>query len=260
MSKLPFLWAKFRYLPDERIQSSIITITDFTRKYLIDVYKIPAEKIFLIYQGTEVNRFRSSSRGKDEARKRYSLPENASPVLGSLGSFEHRKGHPTLFEVIRNLANNQLPNIHLMLVGDGPDEELLKKKVVEFGLPRHISFFPFTIEPNYVFELLDITVLPSLYKEGLPNVLLESMAMGVPVVSSNIGGVSELVLDGQTGYTVEPGLVTELADAIYKLRADQEKYQEMCNNSRRFITENFDKASQFDQFLIHFHELIKNNT
>ena len=73
------------------------------------------------------------------------------------------------------------PNIHLILVGDGPDEGMLKGLVREKGLDDHISFFPFTQEPNYVFERLDITILPSLYKEGLPNVLLESMSMGVPV-------------------------------------------------------------------------------
>ncbi len=245
------------YLPDEKIQSSVITITDFTRQYLIDVYKIPPEKVCLIYQGTEVDRFRPSSRAKDEAKKRYPLPKYASPILGSLGSFEHRKGHPVLFEALKELARNHMPNIHLILVGDGPDEELLQKKVVDLGLKNHISFFPFTSEPNFVFELLDITVLPSLYKEGLPNVLLESMAMGVPVVSSNIGGVPELVIDSKTGYMVEPGNIAELCDAILALWNDQEKYQGMQKYVRRFITEKFNKATQFDQFLTHFEELIQ---
>jgi len=244
------------YLPDETINSSIITITDFTRKYLIEAYKIPTEKISLIYQGTEVDRFRHTDRGKEEAQKRYPLPENASPIIGSLGSFEPRKGHIVLFEAMRQLANSTLPDIHLMMVGDGPDEETLKRKVIDLGLRNHISFYPFTKEPNYLFEQLDITVLPSLYKEGLPNVLLESMAMGVPVVSSDIGGVAEIVVDGYSGYTTEPGNIKELVDAIDKLWADQEKYQLMRENVRGFITNNFDKTTQFDQFLAHFHELI----
>ncbi len=126
------------------------------------------------------------------------------------------KGILSCLKPLEELVKSSLPNAHLMMVGDGPDETMLKERVKTLGLERNISFFPFTDEPNYIFERLDMTVLPSLYKEGLPNVLLESMSMGVPVVSSNIGGVSEIVIDGETGYMVEPGDKSALANAINK--------------------------------------------
>jgi glycosyltransferase involved in cell wall biosynthesis len=245
------------YLPDETINVSIIAITDFTRKYLIDRYDIPAGKVALIYQGTDPERFRHVDSARKEARKRYPLPGNATPVLGSIGSFEHRKGHPVLFEALNQLVNGPLPNAHLMMVGDGPDESLLKEKVQVLGLERCVSFFPFTNEPNYVFERIDLTVLPSLYKEGLPNVLLESLAMGVPVVASNIGGISEIVMDGETGTIVEPGDTPALADAIQKIWENQESYQAMRRNARKLIEDQFDKRIQFERFLSHFYELQK---
>jgi len=158
---------------------------------------------------------------------------------------------------MEELVNNSLPNAHLMLVGDGPDEAALKNMVQSLGLEESISFFPFTEDPNYVFERIDMTVLPSLYKEGLPNVLLESMSMGVPVVSSNIGGVPEIVLDGETGYMVKPGDKTVLAEAISKIWVDQNKYQEMKTKARKLILSQFDKTSQFDNFISHFHQLKK---
>jgi glycosyltransferase involved in cell wall biosynthesis len=127
--------------------------------------------------------------------------------------------------------------------------------VQALGLERNVSFFPFTNEPNYVFERLDITVLPSLYKEGLPNVLLESMAMGVPVVSSDIGGVSEIVIDGETGYMVEPGEASALADAIKKVWENQERYQKMKVKARNLIEKQFNKTNQFDNFISHFNTL-----
>jgi glycosyltransferase involved in cell wall biosynthesis len=244
------------YLPDESIRSSVIAIADFTRQYLIDIYKIPAGKVALIYQGTEVERFRSTPEGKAEARKRYPLPEEAAPVLASLGSFEHRKGHPILFEAIAQLVSGPLPHIHVMMVGDGPDESLLKEMVKMMDLEGHISFFPFTSEPQYVFERIDSTVLPSLYKEGLPNVLLESMSMDVPVVSSDLGGVGEIVADGVTGYMVEPGDSQALANAIAKLWADQVAYQRMRANVRQLMVDNFDKEKQFDKFLEYFWSLV----
>ena len=245
------------YLPDETIHSSVIAIADFTRQYLIDIYKIPADKVALIYQGTEVERFRSTSEGKAEARKRYPLPENAAPVLASVGSFEHRKGHPVLFEAVAQLVSGPLPHVHVMMVGDGPDEAMLKKMVRKMNLEGHISFFPFTSEPKYVFERIDATVLPSLYKEGLPNVLLESMSMDVPVISSDLGGVGEIVVDGKTGFKVEPGDSQGLAEAITKLWADQKAYQRMRANVRKLMVDNFDKEKQFDAFLEYFRAVIR---
>jgi glycosyltransferase involved in cell wall biosynthesis len=240
------------YRPDETINSSVIAIADFTRQYLIKTYKIPEEAVKLIYQGVDTRRFASTPEDKRVARERYLLPENAAPVLASVGSFEHRKGHPVLFEAVRQLSAGPLPDIHLMLVGDGPDEALLKNLVQDLGLAKHISFFPFTSEPQVVFERVDMTVLPSLYKEGLPNVLQESMAMNVPVVSSNLGGVPEVVFDGQTGYMFEPGDSNGLAAAIMNLWTDREAYWKMCIRARKLIEERFDKESQFEQFLQHF--------
>ena len=202
------------YLPEETINSSVIAIADFTRRYLVEHYMIPAEKVALVYQGTDADRFKHTENARQEAFLRYPLPEKASPILASIGSFEHRKGHPVLFEALQELVNSSLPNAHLMMVGDGPDETMLKEMVKTLGLQGNVTFFPFTDKPNYIYERLDMTVLPSLFKEGLPNVLLESMAMGVPVVSSNIGGVSEIVMDGETGYMVAPGDKAALAEGI----------------------------------------------
>lgn len=244
------------YLPDESINLSVIAIADFTRRYLIENYKIPEEKTALIYQGTDISRFTSTEEGRSQAIQMYPLRENAKPILASVGSFEHRKGHPFLFEAFHKLISEHLPNAHLMLVGDGPDEEMLRELVQEMGLAENVSFFPFTDQPNLVFERIDITVLSSLYKEGLPNVLLESMSMGVPVVSTNLGGVPEVVHNGETGFMVEPGDVDGLAEAIHSIWVDEEAFARMGRNAREMMTTQFDKEIQFDRFLEHFRTLI----
>jgi glycosyltransferase involved in cell wall biosynthesis len=99
--------------------------------------------------------------------------------------------------------------------------------------------------------------LSSLYKEGLPNVLQESMAMNVPVVSSNLGGVPEVVFDEQTGYMVKPGSSDQLARAILKLWSDKEAYQKMRVQARNLIADRFDKVKQFDRFLAYFRNIIQ---
>ncbi|HEY69557.1 MAG TPA: glycosyltransferase family 4 protein [Anaerolineae bacterium] len=244
------------YLPDETIHVSVIAIADFTRKYLIERYGIPEEAVALIYQGTDVERFTHSEAAWREAKDRYILPEEASPILGSIGSFEHRKGHPILFEALRALVDERLPHVHLMMVGDGPDETKLRAMVKSLGLGDHVTFFPFTDEPNYVFERIDLTVLPSLEKEGLPNVLLESMSMGVPVVSSNLGGIPEIVIEEETGGMVAPGDAAALANAIETIWADQDNYRKMKSKVRDRMLNRFDKSTQFERFLAHFESLV----
>ena len=243
------------YIPNDSINVHIITITDFTRQYLIDEYKIPAEKVELIYQGTEVDRFTSTDKTKEEAFKRYVLPENAGPVLASVGSFEERKGQTVLLEAVAKLAKGKLSNAHVMMVGEGPDEEMLKAKTKEMGLEAHVTFFPFTSEPNFIFDRIDILTLPSLYKEGLPNVLLEAMSMGLPVISSKMAGVPEIVFDGETGFMTKPGDVDQLVEAVENLWSDKDECKKMGSNARQLMKDKFDKKSQFNEFREFFHKI-----
>lgn len=244
------------YLPEPGINSSVIAIADFTRRYLLEAYELPADGVHLVYQGTDLQAFHATPEGRAEALKRYPLPENAAPVLGCVGSFEPRKGQSVLFDAVAALAAGPLPAVHLLLVGDGPDEGMLREKIKDLKLEDHITMFPFTREPIYVFERLDITVLASLYKEGLPNVLLESLAMNVPAVSTDLGGVKEAIVDGKTGYVVEPGDSAQLADAIQRLWSDQDAYHGMKQEIRAFVEERFDKQRQFDRFIEHFQQLV----
>lgn len=239
------------YAPPEDIRYHSICITDFTRRYLIDTYGVPEERVSLIYQGTDIATFTPDGDRAAEARRLYPLPTDAFPVVGSVGSFEHRKGQVGLIEAFSQVVD-RIPTAHLMLVGDGPDEEILKDAVATAGLGDNVSFFPFTREPVKVFELLDILVLASLYKEGLPNVLLEALAMGVPVVSTRLAGTPEVVHDGQTGLLVEPGDIAALAAAIGRLGGDADACRAMGDAGRALMVEQFDKRHQFQAFLDHF--------
>jgi len=239
------------YAPTQKIRWNVVAITNFTREYLIDTYEVPADRATLVYQGTDLELFTPNEKQNVEALRRYPLPEGAGPILGNVGSFEHRKGQEDLLDSMDRMRE-RLPKVHLLLIGDGPDEEMLKRKVAKMGLEHHVTFFPFTREPVYVFEVLDILVLSSRYKEGLPNVLLEAAAMSLPLVSTKLAGVPEIVFDGETGTMVEPGDVAGLADAVGRLWADPEACRRMGSSSRRIMEERFDKKRQFDAFLEHF--------
>ncbi len=245
------------YYPEPEIKSKVISITNFTRIYLIDEYELSEDMIELIYQGTEVDRFVSTEASIAEALKRYPLPENAAPILASVGSFEERKGQIILLQAVEKLSIGSMPNVHAMFVGDGPDEAKLKAKVKEMGIENNVTFFPFTPEPNYVFDRIDILTLPSLYKEGLPNVILEALSMNLPSIASDIAGVPEVVINEKTGYLVEPGNVNLFAEAIEKLWADPNKCRQMGINGRKFVEEKMDKKKQFKKFLKYFERITR---
>jgi glycosyltransferase involved in cell wall biosynthesis len=175
-------------------------------------------------------------------------------VLGCLGSFEERKAQVLLLEAVVSVRR-KLPGVHLMLVGDGPDEEMLRGKVAEWDLLGNVTFFPFTSQPEYAFEAIDVTVLSSVRKEGLPNVLLESMAMSTPVVSTRLAGTPEVVHEGETGLLVEPGDVEALGGAIERIWADREAYKRMAAAGRALMEREFDKIRQFGRFREHFSAL-----
>ena len=250
-------WYKREYYqPDPAVSTCIISIANFTREYLIEVYKIPADMIDLIYQGTDLTRFTSREKSQQEAFSRYPLPDNAGPILGSVGALENRKGQIILLQAVKRLLDSEkLPNIHLMFVGEGPDEEMLRTVTKVYGLEAYVSFFPFTDEPNFVFERIDILALPSLYKEGLPNVLLEAMSMQLPVIATDLAGIPEVVLDGETGYLTPPGDVEQFSDAIEKLWTSKETCSSMGRNARQLMEDMMDKSQQFDAFLNFFRRI-----
>jgi glycosyltransferase involved in cell wall biosynthesis len=243
------------YQPNEIIRSAVIAIAKFTQRYLIDNYDISPEKVILIYQGVDIRRFHSSPAMQAEAQNCYPLPAQANPILGCVGSFEERKGQTILLKAL-SLAKIALPDIHLMLVGDGADEEKLRRLVKKMDLERHISFFPFTTQPETVFERVDMTILPSIAKEGLPNVLLESMSMGTPVIASDLGGIPEVIIDGETGILVSPRDINQLRDAILHLWKVTALRQEISRNALHFVQSNFDKQRQFAHFFAFFDQVI----
>ena len=242
------------YQPVRDILYDVVAITGFTRDYLISDYGVPADRVHLIYQGTEVERFNPDPGRRAEALARYPLPDGAGPVLGCLGSFEERKAQSLLLDAVARVRQS-LPGVHLMLVGDGPDKAMLEEKIAAQGLQENVSIWPFTSEPQYAFEVIDVTVLSSVRKEGLPNVLLESMAMSKPVVSTRLAGTPEVVHDGETGLLVEPGDVEALADAIVRIGTDRAAYERMAAAGRALMEREHSKMRQFGAFRDHFRTL-----
>jgi glycosyltransferase involved in cell wall biosynthesis len=131
-------------------------------------------------------------------------------------------------------------DVLLDIVGTGKEERALREQVATTSVSSRVSFHGFVPFGPELFELYrqaDAFVLFS-YSEGFPNVLLESMANGTPVITTNVGGIDEVIVDGETGLLVDPGNIDALTDAIIRLAADDE----LCS---RLVHAGLDTAHQY---------------
>lgn len=150
-------------------------------------------------------------------------PERASPTgrwtLGVMALFRPRKGIETLLDAMAILRSRNVP-VRLRAVGPFEStgyEAEIAARVRRLGLRGDVSWTGFRRDTNAELLKMDLLALPSLFGEGLPMVVLEAMAAGVPVVATRVEGVPEAIRDGEDGLLVSPGNAAELADAIARL-------------------------------------------
>ena len=165
------------------------------------------------------------------------LPERSAPqgtwTIGTMALFRPRKGTEVLLKAIAELRSKGL-DVHLRAVGPFETPEY-KTEVLHLaqslGLAESITWTGFQKNINRELQQMDAFVLPSLYGEGLPMVVLESMACGVPVVASRVEGIPEAIRDGVDGLIFEPGSESDLADKLGSLISAPAKWPEMRANA-----------------------------
>lgn len=168
-----------------------------------------------------------------------STPGTAVSVL-TVGRLAPEKGQGLLIDAIALLRERGL-DVHCTIVGDGPLRTRLQEAVLDLGLGDRVSL-PGALPPAEVAARLrtsDIFCLPS-FAEGVPISIMEAMAVGVPVVATNVGGVDELVVNGETGQLVPPGRADHLATAIADLLTDETLRARLVSAARARVVRDHD--------------------
>ncbi len=163
---------------------------------------------------------------------------SSPPVLICAAFLTGRKGHKYLIEAVRLLRDSGT-EIKLLIAGDGERRSALEQQVAESGLQSHVAFLG-QVDHARLLEMfgagqVDIVVLPTLH-EGIPAGLIEPMGYGIPVLSTRVGGVPEL-LEGDAGVTVPPADPAALAEAIRRMIADPALRRRLAENGRRRVEE-----------------------
>lgn len=157
-----------------------------------------------------------------------------------VGRLSPEKGQAGLFHAFAKVRPSH-PELKLRLVGDGPERSALESLAKELGVSSAVTFAGRLPEEETLAEIArsDLLVLPS-FMEGLPIVLMEAMAVGVPVIASRVAGIPELVEDGKTGLLFTPSNWDELASAIDRLFGDETLQTRLAERAKAKVAAEFD--------------------
>ncbi len=190
----------------------IITVSNATRDYVLSLGAKP-EKIKVLRNGVDLDHFRPLSGKREEMRRKLGISQNAIVVL-TVRRLVYKNGIDTLVDAA-NIAVKKNPKVVFLVVGKGPDLDSVKVRVEELGIQNNFRLTGFVSDEDlpFYYNAADFFVLPSKSGEGLPLVALEAMACGLPVIATNVGGISE-VLKGKYGKLVPANQPELLAEAI----------------------------------------------
>jgi glycosyltransferase involved in cell wall biosynthesis len=192
----------------------LISESETSREFLLGLGYAP-ERVRTVRNGVDLPEIPSAAERR-RARLHLGLRED-EPLLLAMGRLDEQKGHSVLLEAVAGLKGSRPPRC--AVVGDGPLRDRLRRQAARLGLGKAVQLPGERADVRAWLHAADVFVLPSLW-EGLPNALLEAMALGLPVAASRVDGVPEAVTDGVEGLLVEPGAPQALAAALDSLLAD----------------------------------------
>ena len=202
----------------------------------------------MLYSDKEFwSKFKIIRCGVDLNQFDYQAPSGNAKKLVYVGRLSAEKGVPILFDSMSKLKEKDY-NVELTLLGDGEDRQFLENLAKDMNISDRVHFGGFVDQETIAKTLResDMFVLPS-FAEGIPVALMEAMAIGIPVITTYVGGITELVIDQETGQVVYPSDPNALADAIARYADDPEFCQRISKNARDKVVIEFNIEDQVDK-------------
>ena len=245
-------WKKKIIISLEKIIGRLCTNLMFTVSYedmqtAIQEGLISEDRIYHVSNGVNLVKFNPANRNFNVTEKRKELGIGVGEkVIGFIGRIVKEKGILDLIHAYKAITD-YLPNTRLLIIGDNRVEDRAEidgneilALIRKYGMQENVIFTGHRTDTNELLMLMNVFVLPS-YREGLPLSIMEAMAMGKPVVATNIRGCREEVIDGKTGYLVPTKNSERLADAILKIIKDAQLAEKMGNLGKERAEKEFDE-------------------
>ncbi|MEM2093589.1 MAG: glycosyltransferase family 4 protein [Candidatus Bathyarchaeia archaeon] len=223
-----------------RRSDMIIAVSEFTKKEILKNYDdVPSGKIRVIHNGVDVERF-SPAKDKSAFKRKFGF-RNEDLLILYVGRLYSRKGLPTLIEAIPKVAG-KFNDVKFIISGKGlkDEENKLRCYAKKLGVEEKLIFlgyFPDEALPD-LYRAADMFVFPSIY-ENLPFAMLEAMASGLPVITTTVGGIPEVIQDGKNGFMIDPYNSVALAERILYLIENPKVAYEMGFSGRETVERKF---------------------
>lgn len=227
----PFILSVHDYLaPHEYVElhrplcARVITVSESVKRDFITKTRFPGEQVSVIPTGVDAETPR---------RDRAILAPDHTPVVGTAGPLEAVKGLPFfLGAAARILATGR--EVEFLIAGAGPEEGNLRRLARELGIANKVTFVPYLVNFEKSLAAMDVFCLPSL-QQGLGTIMLEAMALGLPVIASRVGGVYSVLHDQENGLLVPPSDSRALADRIQELLGDPLRARQIGESGRQLV-------------------------
>jgi glycosyltransferase involved in cell wall biosynthesis len=213
--------------------TALIAVSPQVRDDLVGLGVAPRERFAVVRLGIELDeRVAPGQDGRAESRRYLGIPEDRFAV-GWIGRMTGVKRTDDVLVAFKTLRESGV-DACLCLVGDGPDREQLERRAHELGVMRDTLFLGYQEQVASFYAAFDALVLPS-GNEGTPVSAIEALAAGRPVVATRVGGVPDVVRDGEDGFLVEAGATEDLADRLARLARDPELRERMGEHGRAHV-------------------------
>jgi glycosyltransferase involved in cell wall biosynthesis len=217
------------------LPTHVIAVSEAVRRDCIERLRMNPRRVTVIHTGIEPPA-RIEPGEAEHCRAEWNVSVDA-PLVLTLARLSYEKGVDTLIDAATILHEGR-PQARFVVLGDGPDRSELQRRIDERRATSVVMLAGFRQDVWPALAASDIVCLPS-KSEGMPNVLLEAMAMGRPVVATAVGGIPEAVIDGQTGLLVAPADPRGLADALRRLIDDRELARRLGEAGRATVERRF---------------------
>lgn len=237
-----------------RLNHHVIAVSSSIRTFVNQQEGVPPQKISVIYNAVDLQRFSPKNVSRERLRRKLDLPQEAF-IIGGVGRLHYQKNFPLFLEVAAEVGA-RLPRTMFVIAGEGPERAALEELSRKLGLASRLRFLGFVKEMPDFYQSLDLLLLTSHF-EGTPLTVLEAMAMGLPVVASQVDGVEEVLADGEDGLLVPPGHRDLFVKGICRLAQDRSLWQRLSQAGQKKARQRYSAEAmvrQVEALYLHYLE------
>jgi len=234
------LWRGYRGIAHAhaiRSADKVVLLSERNKQFWQQQYELPDSKVVVIPNGIPLGRFQMLSAEEKAARRVQHGLHPTRFTVGLIAFFKDSKNLPGFVQVARQVIDRGV-DAQFVLVGDGPERPLVEEAIRANNLHARFHLPGITDAPELWYGMFDLALMTSI-TEAFPLTLIEAMACGLPVVATRVGGVPDIVLEGETGYIAEPHDLDALAAHVVSLAQDLSLWQRMSLAARSHALKNF---------------------